>query len=591
MNKKFFKSLLSSVLAVIMVVSLFAIPSSAAAALSKSTVTITKGYATTLTVKGTTSDIKWSTGNKAVATVSSAGKVAGKGVGSTYIYAQVDGTTLKCQVNVVAGKITPGMSSIKMTSGDTAKVNITAKGTHSIVVSSSDKSVVTATWNGASFNEDVIPLTLTAKSAGTSRITIYAKSYPDTVYAYIDVTVKADSSSNASSNATDLTIIPMTETISVAAGASTTFKVYTSEANAIALAMGNAGMASASLGTVSGKYTTISVAGLTAGNTTLRISSKTNSRVYVDVPIAVTSSLSKYYVVSTTIPTKSLATDLIIQFSANNATRYMLVPVEYDEAYANTLFAEATYSYSYYTVYSASPSNKTSSDTIYPFQSTTTTSVYGVSTKYILLPKNHDTVKLNTAIAKYKGVYDYYTVYNISPTKTTTWDEIETWTVTDSTGTKVTRYMLIPYPDYYTNPTKASDIIAADKEVNQTYAYYTVYNYSARPTTVASTDELFTWYDSQNVLKCMIVPKTSCDYLKRNDAILKDTGVYCYYNFYTTLPSNNLTYGTHYLLLPVGNTTTSAYMLINPIDSPSTQSGKISEAASGKYSFNAYVAP
>ena len=73
---KTMKSLLSVFLAVLMVCSLMVIPSSAAKiSLSKSSVTVTKGYQTTLKVNGTSSTVKWSTGDKSVATVSSSGKV------------------------------------------------------------------------------------------------------------------------------------------------------------------------------------------------------------------------------------------------------------------------------------------------------------------------------------------------------------------------------------------------------------------------------------------------------------------------------------------------------------------------------------
>ena len=54
MSKRFFKTLLSSLLALMMMVTCAAIPSSAATvALSKTSVSVTKGYATTLKVTGT----------------------------------------------------------------------------------------------------------------------------------------------------------------------------------------------------------------------------------------------------------------------------------------------------------------------------------------------------------------------------------------------------------------------------------------------------------------------------------------------------------------------------------------------------------
>ena len=82
--KRFFKSFVSVFLAVFMAASLISIPSSAAPSLNKTSITVTKGYQSSLSVSGTSKSVTWSTGDKSVATVSSKGKVVGKGVGSTY---------------------------------------------------------------------------------------------------------------------------------------------------------------------------------------------------------------------------------------------------------------------------------------------------------------------------------------------------------------------------------------------------------------------------------------------------------------------------------------------------------------------------
>lgn len=147
MSKSFFKSFLSTLLAFMMIVTVAAVPSSAASVkLNKTSISLTKGYSTTLSVIGTTSSVTWSTGNKSIATVSSSGKVVGKKVGSTYIYAKVGSTTLKCKVNVVAGKIAVAKSSTELEPGDTEKIRIKAIGTHALTVSSSNKTVVKASW-------------------------------------------------------------------------------------------------------------------------------------------------------------------------------------------------------------------------------------------------------------------------------------------------------------------------------------------------------------------------------------------------------------------------------------------------------------
>ena len=56
----------------------------------------------TLKVNGTSQKVKWSSGNKSVATVNSKGKVTAQRVGSTIITAKVGKTKYKCTVTVVA---------------------------------------------------------------------------------------------------------------------------------------------------------------------------------------------------------------------------------------------------------------------------------------------------------------------------------------------------------------------------------------------------------------------------------------------------------------------------------------------------------
>ena len=189
---KIFKSLLSVFLAVFMVVSLAAIPSSAAIALNKSSITLTKGYQTTLSVTGTSKAVTWSTGDKSIATVSSSGKVVGKAPGSTYVYAKVGGTTLKCKVTVVAAKITASSSSVTFSKkGETKTITVTVKGSHSgLTVGTTDKNVATASWvKPVQWDGDKIKYTITAQGAGTAKIKVYLKNYPNTCYNYVDVKV------------------------------------------------------------------------------------------------------------------------------------------------------------------------------------------------------------------------------------------------------------------------------------------------------------------------------------------------------------------------------------------------------------------
>lgn len=538
--KKTFKSLLSLFLAVFMVASLMAIPSSAAS-ISKTSVTVTKGYQTTLTVSGA-SNVTWSTGDKSIATVSK-GKVVGKAPGTTYVYAKAGSTTLKCKVTVVAAKITASPSEVELDSaGDSQIVTLTVKGSHSgLTVGTTDKSVATASWvKPVEWNGNKIKIKITAKGEGTARIKVYLKKYPSTCYKYIDVTVGDslyEDDDNTDTTSTASNIVPLSQNVAVSVNNTTPLQVYSTNINNVGYSVTDSRIATVTAGTTSGNYKNFTVKGVSAGKTTVRFYDKTNTKKYVDVAVTVNNDL-KYYELYTVKPTTKLTpTDLIITVSANYATYYVLVPANYDPAYVNTLAAQKLNKYSYYEVYTTRPGRAASNDTYYEFGSTNGT--YGYGQRYILLPANYDKVKLNTAVAKYNNKFEYYTVYNENPVAADSWDSVKTWSVIDSaTGKSVTRYMLIPYYNY--DQDKIDKIIADDKGSSNVYNYYTIYN--TYPTVNAQTDEVVT-YTKNGSWRYMVVPKTGFDILKRNEAIKNDTGVYEPYVMYETAPTANTAKG------------------------------------------------
>lgn len=70
--------------------------------LNKTSLTLKKGSSSTLkaTVRGPKKKVSWSSGKKAVATVSSSGKVTAKKAGTAVIYAKANGKTARCTVRV-----------------------------------------------------------------------------------------------------------------------------------------------------------------------------------------------------------------------------------------------------------------------------------------------------------------------------------------------------------------------------------------------------------------------------------------------------------------------------------------------------------
>lgn len=531
---KMFKSLLSVFLAVFMVVSLMAIPSSAVS-ISKSSITVTKGYQATLSVSGTSKAVTWSTGDKSIATVSSKGKVVGKKPGTTYVYAKVGGTTLKCKVTVVAAKLTASSSNVTFDKkGDTKTITMTVKGSHSgLTVNTSNKNVATASWvKPVSWDGDKVKLTITAKGPGTATIKVYLKNYPSTCYSNISVKVGGSSGSSSSSNSSTDKMSILTnpkDSIEVATDGTAILQVYATNHNNLAYTIADTSIATATGGAVSANIKNFTIKGLKSGTTTIRFYDKNDTSTYCDVKIVVKA--NTYYEFYTTRPDKQNPSDSVCSIQVGSTTYYMLVPANYDPAYVNSLIGPKFNQYAYYEIYTSAPSRINSGDTYREFYHTNTNYSYGA--RYVLLPKDYDEVLLNTAIAQYNNRFEYWTVYAANPTRLSQWDYLETWTVMDSTTGKATnRYLLVPYTAYDSDRIKA--IKEADIASNSAYSYYV--GYTTWPSVNNNTDKIIS-YRKGNTAKYMVVPKDDSGIAKANDAIAKDTGIYEYNVIYSAMPA------------------------------------------------------
>lgn len=595
MRKNFFRSFISTLLALMMIVTVAVVPSSAATVkLSKSAITLTKGYSTTLSVSGTTNSVTWTTGNRNVATVSSKGKVVGKGVGSTYIYAKVNSSTLKCKVTVVAGKIAVGTNSLELTPGDTAKVRIKALGTHSISASTTDKTVAKVSWSGAKFSGNYINLTIKAVGAGTARVKVYAKKYPKTIYKYITVDVIGEdddddiiddgSGDNGNNDNTGVSgkLQSSVSSISVAEGGTQSFTVYASSASLLS----SLKVTTSSLFGFGVKTATdtarnalvVTVMGYSAETGTLKITSSSDSSISLTIPVTVTADVQYYKLLTTKPTTKILQTDTVIAFQNGTTTYYMLVPYGYDPAYANTVAAKSINSYSYNLVYDSAPQKKLSNDQVVTknvvFNGTT-------QTRYILAQFGYDSAFIDTLFAKYCGNYEYYTVYTEKPTLSTWTDEVLAWNITKTnaaTGKNESsaRYMLVPM-GY--DETKANNIKEKDMNTNVAALTYTVY--STLPAVDPISYRVIQWVRGTNENRYMVVPSTGCNYVKRNDIVRKDVGYFSYYVVYSDKPTikNSDVEAIYQLTLQIDGMPTDVYILYNPKDTD--YQTKINAAVSG----------
>ncbi len=548
--KKNLRAAVSLMLTLLFALTMVSFPASVSAlGLSKTSLTLTKGYATTLTVTGADSaSVSWSSSDTTVASVSSAGKVIGKSIGSAVIYASVNGTKLSCNVKVVGGKLALSANEVTLDEGEYKYITVRAKGSHGLKASSGDKSIVTASWVKPWDNDD-IRLKLTAKGSGTTTVKISLTKYPD-VTATIKVTV-------GSSNAVLLT---SQSSVSTKLDTEASIVIYSDKDSSVSYSLSDKTIASVTEGTWKDHYCTLTIKGLKAGTTTLTLTRKDNTSVKKTVYITVSD--SGYYTISTTQPQKLASTDTVYSWTdpSTRQTKYMLLPNGYDPAKVNTLVAQDSGVYSYYTVYEQSPTKKASSDTVKSFSATVSNSLV---TRYVLLPQNADTPSYNTAVAVYTGKFEYWTIYNTSPEKYKLLytDVVKTWTKTIN-SVQTTRYVLLPL-NY--SETRLNELIASDSGTG-TGGYYSVS--TTQPAFKTSTDQVITFqaYVNNAYVTCYILVPQNYDEARVNDAIALYTGKYEYWKVYTTSPVKQLSYDviqswtkvidsvttTRYMLLPTG---------------------------------------
>ncbi|MGN1090862.1 MAG: Ig domain-containing protein, partial [Huintestinicola sp.] len=297
-----FKAFVCTMLALLFALTMVSFPASVSAlGLNKSSITVTKGYSTTLSVSGANgAKVTWSSSDKTVATVSSSGKVVGKSVGTAVISAKVSGQTLKCNVKVVGGKLSFSSKEVSLDSGEYKYITVRAKGSHGIKAVPADKSVVKATWVKP-WDGDDIRLRLTAVGSGSTYVRVQLTKYPD-VYADIKVTV----------NGGDAMLEVNRENITALTGESASLIVYSDVDNMLSYSLSDNTVASVSEGAWNKGYCTYTIKGLKEGTTTLTLTRKDNSKVKKTITIKV--SAGGYYVVSTTPLNQTVYSDTVYQW-------------------------------------------------------------------------------------------------------------------------------------------------------------------------------------------------------------------------------------------------------------------------------------
>ncbi len=413
MSRKSFKSILSLLLALMMIVTVAAIPSFAKKiALNRRSVSVVKGYSVTLSLVGTTKKPTWSSADETIATVTKKGVVTGKKIGTTTISATLGESVFECKVTVKPGSIATNENKVSVDKGKIVSVSVKAIGTHDIAVKSSDKSIATASLSNKGFSGDVTTVNIKGISDGTAKIKIYAQGYEKSVYKYVEVkvgtgTVVSELSKSGLTVSVDSVFVNENLTSEFTIASSTVklqdLKILSTDKHCFDVEYS---VDSAK------NVINVKVNGFCEGTGNVKISSSTDKKLSVIIPVTVTNNAYDVAVWNRE-PKKRTKTDVI--YTAENAKKeifYVLEPKECDPAHAATVLAEAADLYEYYTVYEESPCVREKDDIILK----KSVKYDGKKvTRYVLVPNGYDEAYSNSVFAVYSGEYEYYTVYANMP--------------------------------------------------------------------------------------------------------------------------------------------------------------------------------
>ncbi len=497
--KSSLRSAVAVILSLLMALVLVMIPQDASAAsISKRSVTLTKGYATTLRVSGTSSKVTWTTSKKSVATVSSKGKVTAKGVGTATITAKVGSSKLTCKVTVIGCKLTASSTKVNLNAGDSKLVTITCKGDKNVKATSTNTGVATAKWAQSSFDNNKANLRITAKSAGSATIKVYNKKYTNQ-YVKISVSVSGSGSSLSTS----------VSSVTVAENGSSSFTLTADNGGYVNFDVSDDSVFSYSEGNWSNNKSTITIRGKKAGSSVLTITDADNPGSSVKVNITVNGSSGGYYGVYDDQDSSRFLTnnDRYVDFydRSKGRYRYVLVPGNnYDKAQYNTAVAKATNDYQDYVVYSERPNTTSSGSTVQQFTCSINdvTASGGIQqtasktvTRYVRVPSNYDTAEYEYAKAAYIGSYEYGVLYTKNPLNDASFqrkaydDKYKQYT-TYKNGASVTRYLV--YPSYVSDPDSYYSSALSKYGIGAGGVYYQVFeDYNiANSAKVTSNDQI-----------------------------------------------------------------------------------------------------
>lgn len=456
MKKGMLRSIVCVMLSVIMIMTMSAVPVSAAKiCLSKSSLTLVVGKSVYLSVNGTSKKAVWSSKDDSIAEVSNKGKVTALKSGNTDITATIDEKSYSCSVTVKDCSVSAGSKSVFVDKKKSIAVSIKAVNTQNLEFSVEDKDIADAKLDSKGFTGDVTTLYITGVDDGVTNVKVWAKGYEKSAYATIKVRVGAGRKPAA---ITKSGIDISADYVEVNENQSETFNISSKSVDISKLKIVSTATAQFSVKTTAKKdKIEITVTGICENDgNNVRIFNEDKS-VNIYIPVTITNNAYDVAVWNRKPKERQYNDVIYTSHDKSGKSFYVLEPEDADPAHAATVLGTAADWYEYYVVFEKRPTKQESTDVI-----VTKSLTYNDKkvTRYLLCEKNYDTAIAYSMFGIYSGDYDYNTVYASQPLTKNKDDKILYYIFTDSRGNKDLRYIIQKYGDYDGKAEKAASAYA-----------------------------------------------------------------------------------------------------------------------------------
>ncbi len=452
MKKGMLRSVVCVMLSVIMILTMAAVPVSAAKiSLSKSSLTLVVGKSVYLNVNGTSKKAVWSSKDATIAEVSNKGKVTAVKSGSTEVTATVDGKSYSCSVTVKDCSVSAGSKSVFVDKKKSIAVSIKAVNTQDLEYSVENSKIATASFDKKGFTGDVTALYITGVDDGVTTVKVWAKGYEKSAYATVKVKVGAGRKPVA---ITKSGIDISADYVEVNENLSEKIEISSKKVDVSKLKIVSTATAQFSVETTEKKgKIEITVNGICENdNCNIRIFNEDKS-INIYIPVTITNNAYDVAVWNRK-PKERQYTDVIYtSHDKNGKSFYVLEPEDEDPAHAATVLGKAADWYEYYVVFEKRPTKQESTDVI-----VTKSLTYNGKkvTRYLLCEKDYDTAIAYSMFGIYSGDYDYNIVYANQPVTKQREDTILYYIYTKSSGEKELRYIIKKAGDYSDKAEKAA---------------------------------------------------------------------------------------------------------------------------------------